>query len=236
MTIFLRAILVGRAKAMHSVRYACVGAFLLATAAGAQVSADSIITTSARAEWHLVPDRVTFYVMIDATGVTGSDAIAKSGSRALLVRQAVAGLRLPVRVVAEEPIFMAVITMPERSATPTSFVARFAMRVHVQGVDSLAKVFAAAFDAGGTVSTISYESWSADSVRHAALPGLIATAKGDAEAIARSLGGRLGPLVEVHVLTDPIHRDYRHSEDRPKPKPEVSVPLGVTLRYRLVRS
>jgi uncharacterized protein YggE len=228
------ATIIRRSSRKHAVRCALLAQSLLSTAAGAQVTHDSTIMASAHDTWRLPPDRATFYVVVDDTGQTGTEAMARVEARVSRVMQRLSPLKRPLRLTTERPRLIAVGTNYRKS-----FVARTVIKTRLGRVDSLSQVFAAVLEAGGRITTISFELEAADSVRLAGLPGLIAAATANAEKIAESLGGRLGVLIEVETRSGDgsvtVMRDgFDTGFERASPNPEVTVFGSVSVRYRLV--
>jgi uncharacterized protein YggE len=116
------------------------------------------------------------------------------------------------------------------------------MRVQFDRLDQLAPVVAAAIAAGAaSISSLSFESSVADSVRRARINDAIGVARLDAEAIATSLGGRLGSLVSVTTTGSPfafqpssmLSFDTRFGQQAQIP--DIQVTTSVTVQFRIVR-
>jgi hypothetical protein len=81
----------------------------------------------------------------------------------------------------------------------------------------------------------------ADSVRRARINDVLDVARRDAEAIAKSLGARLGALVSVNIgggnfgFQAPSVLAFDNRFGQPAPAPEVTISTTVTVQYRLVR-
>jgi uncharacterized protein YggE len=129
---------------------------------------------------------------------------------------------------------------PVQPGPPTN-VARAAIRVQVTRLDDLARVAAAALGAGAaSASSPTFESSAADSVRRSRIAEALAAAKADAQAIATSLDGHVGALVDVStnagasfVGPTNLYLDNRFVQNAMAP--EITVTTTVTVRYRLVR-
>jgi uncharacterized protein YggE len=92
--------------------------------------------------------------------------------------------------------------MPVRSG----YVARTVLRVRLRQIDQAGRVIDAGLAKGATgVEGIWWESSTAEEARREAMADAAGAARRDAEALARSLGGSLGPLLSVSTVgsTDP---------------------------------
>jgi len=106
----------------------------------------------------------------------------------------------------------------------------------------LALTVAAAIGAGAaSSSSLSFESSVADSVRRARIGDALTVAHMDAEAIATSLGARLGALVGASTtggqfgFQGPSTLNFDNRFGQQASAPEVSVTTTVSVQYRLVR-
>lgn len=205
--------------------------------------ADSVIGTSAGRIWVLDPDRATFHIIVEDSGATQLDAISRARTH---VPAVVAQLRRVSRTVTEAPPVMVHVgerptyNAQDPSQHPIPYIARTMIRVNALPTDSLPRLFEAVAAAGATVSTITFFSTKADSVRKARLPELVAIAQQEAEAIAGALGGRLGALIDIHTtggvgyeVHTTIALDSRHGGS--VSLPQTNVPSSVSVRYRLIR-
>jgi len=209
----------------------------------AQVPSDSVLSAAAHRIWILTPDRATFFVVVDDTGSTEVEAITKLETRVPRLRTEIS--RFAPAVVAEPPVLMHVGPRPTSNPhdprqLPIPFIARTMIRVNASRTDSLPRLFTAIYGAGATVASITFFSSVADSVRKARLPELIAIARGEAEVTAKALGGQLGALMEVvttggvgYEAPTTLTLDSRWGGS--VPIPQMNVPSGVTLKYRLAR-
>lgn len=211
----------------------------------AQTLRDSIITVSATRTSRVAPDRATFYVIVEGTAETPADAVARVETKLKAVSEAMKALGS--RVVLEAP--MAYGVGPTQSpqgfpmpATPPTNLARSVLRVQLNRPDQIANVVAAAIAAGAaSSSSLSFESSAADSVRRAKISEALGVARMDAEAIASSLGARLGSLVSVTTtgqnfsFQGPSMLNFDNRFGVQSPAPDVTVTTNVSVQYRLVR-
>ena len=211
----------------------------------AQAVRDSIITVTASRTARVAADRATLYVTVEGTAETAIDAVARVDTKIKGVTEALKSLG--ARVVSDAPIGYTVGPTPAPNgfpgvATPASNLARTVIRVSVTRMDQLAHMIAAVLGAGAVgTSAVTFEAAATDSVRRARIAEALAVARLDAEAIAASLGGRLGALVDVSStggasgFQQPTVLSFDTRFGQQAMAPEVTFTTNVTVRYRLVR-
>jgi uncharacterized protein len=211
----------------------------------AQTARDSVISVTVSRTARIVPDRATLFLSVDGTAETAKDAVARAETKLASVRDALA--RVPAGSEIGQALSFSVgpaQTMRSFPSPPVapSYSARTALRLHVTRLSTLATTVAAALDAGAAQVTLPvFESSQADSVRRAVVAEAMPSARREAEAIATSLGGRIGALVEI--TTSGVDRfqspqnifAYDNGYSGPSMAPEVTVAVTLTARYRLVR-
>lgn len=212
---------------------------------GAQVPIrDSIITVSSQRTTRIAPDRVSFFIVVEGSAETAPDAVARVETK---LRPVLAGLKgLGSMVEMSSPVAYSVgsasppVGYPVAGG-PLSQLARSVIRVQSSHPDQLTKVIATAIAAGASSATgMTFESTLADSIRRARIAEALTAAREEAEAIARAVGGRLGPLVEVTTGGSPgpifgpsqFNLDNRFGSQGNAP--EVTISSTVTVRYHLV--
>jgi uncharacterized protein len=211
----------------------------------AQAARDSIITVSATRTSRVAPDRASFYVIVEGTAETATDAVARVDTKLKVVTEALKALGS--RVTIDAPIAYGVGPSPSLNgypvpSAPATNLARSVVRVQLSRPEQLANVIAAAIAAGAAnSSTLVFESSATDSVRRARMAEALSVARLDAEAIASSLGARLGALVSVSTTGNQfgfqqqgtLNFDSRFGQ--PTMSPDVPVTVTVNVQYRLVR-
>ena len=211
----------------------------------AQTQRDSVISVSAFRTTRVAPDRAALYLVVEGTAETAADAIARVDIKLKAVADALKSFG--ARATLDPPVSYGVGPTPNPSgypspATPATNLARSVMRVQFDRLDQLAPVVAAAIAAGAaSISSLSFESSVADSVRRARINDAIGVARLDAEAIATSLGGRLGSLVSVTTTGSPfafqpssmLSFDTRFGQQAQIP--DIQVTTSVTVQFRIVR-
>jgi uncharacterized protein len=193
-----------------------------------------------------VPDRATFFVSVDGTAEVAKDAVARAETKVAAVRDALSrtnsGAEIGPAVSYSVGPSQSMRYFPQAAVGP-SFTARVAIRVQVTRLATLATTIATALDAGAAQSTPPvFESSQADSVRRAAIADAMPAARREAEAVAASLGGRLGALVDVS--TSGADRVLQGKQSvfafdmgyaGMGVAPDVVVNLTTTARFRIVR-
>jgi uncharacterized protein YggE len=208
---------------------------------------DSVISVSANRSTSVVPDRASAFIIVEGSGETPADANTRLDTKLKAVVDAVRGLGSTASV--ERPVSYGV-TMAQNPqgypmpAVPTTYVSRSVVRLHIAKIDQLAAAVATILGAGATnVTSLQFESSTFDAVRREKMAEVLALARGDAEAIAAALGGKLGALVDVSSASSPINAfgpgsqlsfDQRYSGGSVQP-PLITVNANATVRFRLVR-
>lgn len=219
---------------------------LIPFSAHAQISRDSIIAVTATRTTRIVPDRASLFVIVEGTAETAADAVARVDTKLKGVSDALRGFAARAEV--DRPIAYSVGPTPNPNGYPVSQgpatnTARALIRVSTNRTDQIAGLVAAALGAGAANSSaLTFESSAADSVRRTRIAEALNAAKGDAETLARALGGHLGAVVDVGVggggpsFTQPnyIVLDTRFSGGQ-TPAPEIVITTSVTVRYRLLQ-
>jgi len=219
---------------------------LLAPAAlNAQVMRDSVIAVNSTRTVRLTPDRATLFVTVEGTAETSRDALAVADAKLAAVLRAVRGLGDGVQL--GTPIAFSVAPTPGArgyigSPTVTTLTARTAVRVYVSRLSDLARTFAAVADAGAAgTSALTFESSVADSARRAEVASALVMARQEASAIAATLDGHLGGVVDISTTSNdraflqPAMLPMEGMMGQPAQAPEVLVSVTVTARFRLVR-
>jgi uncharacterized protein YggE len=225
-------------------RFVLLGAFLPLPLV-AQTPRDSVVSVSASRTTKVAPDRASFYLIIEGTAETPADAIARVDAKVQTVAAALKGFGS--RIVLDPPLPYGVGASPlvngyNGMTQPATNLARSVIHVQSARPDQIAQVIATAISAGATSSSsLMFESSAADSVRRARMSEVLDVTRADAEAIAKSLGGRLGALVSVNTgggnfgFQAPSMLAFDNRFGQPAPAPEITISTTVTVQYRLVR-
>ncbi len=223
-----------------------VAALPVSLVAQVQVARDSVITASATHVTRVTPDKVSFYLVVEGTAETAADAVVRADTKLKAVLDALKGFGSRLKV--DQPVAYGVGPTPNPSgypgaANPATNLARSVIHVQLDRPEQTAQVVAAAIGAGAaSSSSLSFEASAADSVRRTRITEVLGVARRDAEAIAESLGGRLGGLVSVTTGGGPVvgfqmssmlNFDTRFGQQAQAP--DVAVTTMVTVQYRIVR-
>jgi len=227
-------------------RTALLMVFLLPAAVHAQQTVrDSTISVAVTRSTRVAPDRASIYILVEGSAETPPDAVARVERKLRAVTEALKAQASRVEV--DRSMVYGVgpgggpNVYPPPPGPPSS-VARAVIRVQTNHADQIAHITAAALTAGASgVGSIMFEASTADSIRRARTAEALAAAKADAQAIASSLDGKLGALVDVSTNApnvgfagpNVINFDTRFMQ--PTQVPEVTNTSSVMVRYRLVR-
>jgi uncharacterized protein len=211
----------------------------------AQAVRDSIISVSASRTSRVAPDRASLYVIVEGTAETPTDAVARVDTKLKMVSEALKALGS--RVSLDAPVAYGVGPNLAQNgypgmSTPVTNIARSVVRVQLSRPEQIANVVAAALGAGAAnTSSLAFESSVTDSVRRARIGEALNVARMDAEAIASSLGARLGSLVSVSTtggqfgFQPPATLNFDNRYGQQTSAPEIVITTTVTVQYRLVR-
>jgi len=204
---------------------------------------DSVIMVSSTQMTRVAPDRASFYLIVEGTAETTADALARVEAKLKAVTDALK--TFGPRVSLYPPFDYGVGPSPANGYSPppsiATNVARSILKVQLNRPEQLAHVIAAALSAGASSSSsLTFESSAADSIRRARIGEALNSARLDAEAVASSLGARLGALVSLNVSapyaypsTSPL--DFNNRYGQYSQPPEVVVSASVSVQYRIVR-
>jgi uncharacterized protein YggE len=207
------------------------------------------VVASATRTARLVPDKVSFYTVVEGAGENSVDAAERSAKKTQAVTDAIKALGGRAEILSSVPFGVA--PAPNYGGYPgqplqNPYVGRQVIRVQLSRVDQLTSVAGALIAAGATgITSPQFESSAADSARRAKMAEAIAGARADAEALAAGVGMRLGALIEVSGIGQPgvvssfspsqfiqFGRGFESMQNNAPP--EITVGSGVTVRYRLV--
>ena len=159
---------------------------------------DSVVSVNMFRTASVPAQRVVAYVSVEGTAETAREAINRATAAMAPILTA---LRSVGRVELGAPRIVSVGENPAlrgypAGQLPLSRVARSVLRIQALRPDVLMEAIAAALDAGAkNVSTLTFESMTADSTRRELLKEATTAARLEAEVLARELGGRLGALL-----------------------------------------
>src|SRR5688572_26605098 len=147
------------------------------------------IITSATGEARVTPDRAQIFVGVQTRAATAAQAGADNARKTRAVIDAVKGRGIPAEQIgtSEYNLFPEYDHREQPRGVPQTprvigYVANNTVRVEVRRLDQVGAIIDAA---------------------------LAASARGDAEALAKAAGGSLGPLVELNTQSPPVRPLYR---------------------------
>ena len=220
-------------------------AFLVPVVLPAQGFRDSTISITTTRSIRVAPDRATMYLLVEGSAETPRDAVARVETKLKAVTDAVNALT--PRPDVDRPMIISTGPTPPPNmypapAGPPTHLSRAVIRVQMNRIDQIAQVGAAALTAGAAgVSSITFQSSVADSIRRARATDAIAVARADATALATALEGRLGTLIDLSS-TGPTFDYYGPTQlnfdgrfFQPPQVPEINIVATVSIRYKLLR-
>lgn len=176
-----------------------LGLFAQAPATGTPLQ--SVLSTSGQGEAKLSPDRASVMVNVQTRAATAAAAAADNAARTKAVFDAMSRLGLPKDQVTTEGYSV----YPEMQygrdgAAPrvTGYVATNTVRVETRRVDQAGAIIDAALGAGANlINGVSFYAESIDVARRQAITAAVASARADADAMAKAAGGSVGDLIEL---------------------------------------
>jgi uncharacterized protein len=157
------------------------------------------VATYATAEATVAPDRATILVSVQTHGSTAAAAAADNAklTRAVLDSLRALGLSKDQAGTSGYSV-MPQYTTDKGKSHVTGYDAQNTVKVELKAVADVGRIVDAALGAGANnISSLHFTATNADSARRDALARATAEARGDAEAMAKTLGASLGPPVEV---------------------------------------
>jgi uncharacterized protein len=166
------------------------------------------IVTTGIGEARVVPDRATIFIGVQSRALTAASAGADNARRQRAILDTLRALGLGSGEIGT----INYNVTPEMQYNPgggapkvTGYIVTNTVRAELRRIDDVGRVIDAALAKGANeISSLQFSSSKADSVRRSALAAAVASARGDAEALAMAGGGTLGPLLELSTTSMPI--------------------------------
>lgn len=160
------------------------------------------ITATGHGEARITPDRATLSIGVQTKAATAAQASADNASKQRAVVDALKSLGITDQQIStvEYSVYpeSAPTTNTERTPRIIGYTVSNTVRVDVQKIDRLGAIIDAALGHGANaINSLDFSSSNEDDARRAALALAVQRARGDAEAMARGAGGRLGDLVDL---------------------------------------
>lgn len=202
------------------------------------------VVASATRTIRVAADRATLLVYIEATAEAPAEAAQRAERKVRAVTDTIQHLGLETQMASVaygvSPATREMVVYPT-SAAPGSYTARFAVRLQSVPVARVTDLAAVLVSAGALSAVASqFEAAAPDSIRRVLSSEAIQLARRDAEALAASLGGRLGSLVEAtgNAFAGPQGSTnlvgLQGGVSGPTPSPDVMLTATATVRYRFL--
>jgi len=201
------------------------------------------VVATATGEARLRPDRANILVGVQTRAKTAAAAARENNARQQAVIEAIVAAGVSREQISTESYNVSADMRVERDGqnpVVVGYVVTNVVRVEVRRTDQVGPVLDAALGKGANeVNSVQWFSSNADAARRQALSDAVAKARGDAEAMARAAGGKLGPLLEIAALDEgggprPFDSFRAKSVSTPIEPGELTVQVRVTARYRFV--
>ena len=227
---------------------ATAGIVMLSTRAVAQtpvsLAMPAQVVASASGEARLTPDRAAVYIGVQTRAATAAVAARDNAQRQRAIIDTIVALGVSREQISTESYNVSPEMQYDRDgqrATVTGYVVSNVVRVELRRTDQVASVIDAALaKRANQINSLDFYATNPDPARRQALAEAIIRARGDADAMARAAGGRLGPLLELSSADSgprPMMRmasTERAAMATPIEPGELTVRVSVTARWQFV--
>lgn len=159
------------------------------------------LVTSGHGEAKVAPDRASLLVNVQTRGATAAAAAAENAQTSRAVLDALGKLGLPREQLGTQGYSVNPELRYDKDGGPprvTGYVVTNTVRAETHRVEQAGAMIDAALGAGANmINSLSFYAASIDSPRREAIGAAVASARADAEAMARAAGGTLGTLLEM---------------------------------------
>lgn len=160
------------------------------------------ITSAGHGEARITPDRATLSIGVQTKAATAAQASAENAQKQRAVVDALKSLGITDQQIStvEYSVYpeSAPVNNAERTPRIIGYTVSNTVRVDVEKIDRLGAIIDAALGHGANaINSLDFSSSNEDDARRAALAIAVQRARGDAAAMARGAGGRLGDLIEL---------------------------------------
>lgn len=206
------------------------------------------IVTSAQGEARYTPDRAHIYIGVQTRAETAEKAGAENAKK----QQAVIDAILSLGIGKDQISTVNYNVYPEQQYHPergdqepriVGYNVTNTVRVDIRDIAKVGPVIDAALSKGANnINSLDFYASNEDGTRRGALAEAVARARGDAEALAKGAGGRLGDLIELSsaAYTPPrpvpvmMMAEAKASAATPINPGEQTLTVTVTARWRFV--
>ena len=165
------------------------------------VPAVPALVTSGQGEAKVAPDRASLLVNVQTRGATAAAGAAENAQKTRAVLDALGKLGLPREQLGTEGYSVTPELRYDKdggSPRVTGYVVTNTVRAETHRVEQAGAMIDAALGAGANmINSLSFYAASIDAPRREAIGAAVASARADAEAMARAAGGTLGSLLEM---------------------------------------
>jgi len=246
------AALRGAILAAMTVRPAAIAALILPHVAFAQTTQSLAppppqIVATATGEARLRPDRANILIGVQTRAKTAAAAARENNTRQQAVIEAIVAADVPREQISTEHYNVSTdtrIRQPGQDPVVVGYVVTNVVHVEVRRTDQVGSVIDAALGKGANqINGMEFFSSNTDLARRQAIADAIAKARGDADAMARAAGGKLGPVLEIATADDdsgprPMYRSAIAGGTLSAPTPiepgELTVHVRVNARWHFV--
>lgn len=199
--------------------------------AGAQVPVPPTIATSGNGEAKVTPDRAAVMVNVQTRAATAAAAAAENARRTTAVLDALGKLGLPKSQLSTDGYTVYPETRYDpngQSPRVTGYVVTNTVRAETHRPEQAGAIVDAALGAGANmINGLSFYASSIDVPRREAIAAAVASARADAEAMARAAGGSLGALIELSTQGPTVPPRPMYDMSVMARKAEAAVPTPV---------
>lgn len=175
-------------------------ASLSAQMPGAAMPMAPSLVTSGTGEAKVTPDRAAVMVNVQTRGATAAAAASENARRTAAVLEALGKLGLPKSQLSTEgySVNPEMVYGSGQAPRVTGYVVTNTIRAESQRPEQAGAIIDAALGAGANmINGLSFYASSIDGARRTAIVSAVASARADAEAMARAAGGSLGSVIEL---------------------------------------
>ena len=160
-----------------------------------------VLATSGQGEAKVTPDRASVMVNVQSRAATAAPAAADNASRTRSVLDAIGKLGLSKEQLSTEGYTVYPEMQYDRNGGApkvSGYVVTNTVRAETKRPEQAGAIVDAALGAGANmINGLSFYASSIDEARRQAITAAVASARADAEAMARAAGGTLGSLIEL---------------------------------------
>jgi uncharacterized protein YggE len=203
------------------------------------------IVATATGEARLRPDRANILIGVQTRAKTAAAAARENNTRQQAVIDTIVAADVPREQISTENYNVSPdmrIVRPGQDPVVAGYVVTNVVHVEVRRTDQVGPVIDAALGKrANQINGVQFFSSNTDVARRQALADAIGKARGDADAMARAAGGKLGPLLEIATTDDdggarPMYRSAfaGRTPSTPIEPGELTVHVRVSARWHFV--